>query len=153
MGGRGVRERRGRSGQRANLTPNPSSIVAHLHSSSEALSSLFLSFHRSAVLYLTLTISMLHVSSSSRLYLSPSRFSFPLLGVLVYSFSLCFTPCRLALSIHRVLIFSFSPSYYPSSRPNFQLIRVLMCYPLLSMCSPTASLGNRAVGGQRASTH
>lgn len=42
MGGRGARERRGRSGQRANLTPNPSSIVAHLHSSSEALFSLSL---------------------------------------------------------------------------------------------------------------
>lgn len=42
MGGRGVRERRGRNGQRANLTPNPSSIVAHLHSSSEAPFSLSL---------------------------------------------------------------------------------------------------------------
>lgn len=119
----------------------------------QRLSSLFLSFHRSAILYLTLTLSMSHVSSSSRLYLSPSRFSFPLLSVVVFPFSPCSALCRLALSIHRVLIFSFSSSYHPSSRPNFRLIRVLMCYPLLSMCSPTASLGNRAEGGQRASTH
>lgn len=83
-----------------------------------------------------------------------SRFSFPLLSVLV--FSSLFVPLALfTASLFRftsVLIFSFSPSCYPSSLPQAS---AHLCAHVLfsSLCSPTASLGNRTEGGQRASTH
>jgi len=75
--------------------------------------------------------------------------------VLLSSSFLCFTLRRFTFSIHwciDLLVLSFLLSFIVLL--HLLLIRELMCYrPLLSMCSPTASLGNRAEGGQRASTH
>lgn len=113
------RERRGRSGQRANLTPNPSSIVAHLHSSSGALFSLSLfpplcrslshSDHKYvACLFLFSPLSLavsLQLSASrciSVLFLSlfhslpPRSFNSPCVDLLVLSFLLPFVSPQLS---------------------------------------------------------
>lgn len=144
--GERVRKGRRRSGQRANVTSNPSSIVTHLRSSSETLFSFSL-FH-CFIIHLILTMSVLHVSISLYcLYLLSSRFSFPLLSVLVSSSSLCSAFRCLTLSIH----------WYVSSLLLTTLHRFASTF-CSSMCScviPSlyASLGNGAEGGQRASTH
>lgn len=94
----------------------------------QRLSSLFLSFHRSAILYLTLTLSMSHVSSSSRLYLSPSRFSFPLLSVVVFPFLSLFrslSPRTFNSPCVDLLVLSFLPPFISPQLSAYPCAHVL----------------------------